>query len=202
MLAADNWCIKVNERVYGPYTSNQLRKFAHEGRFGRTSLVSPAGGSEWREASQETSFAAFFGAAANDAAARTKAFGRARPKANVVERGSSKKSTDQFSAQSKSRAANEIETANFIVIFEVDGVAGNRVESVLSSMGPTFRLAQNVWTVNCAYTAIGLRNCIAPYLRPSESVFVVDATNGRTCWQNYSPEPHAKIAAAYTSVKN
>jgi hypothetical protein len=46
-------------------------------------------------------------------------------------------------------------------------------------------------------TAIGLRNLIAPMLSPTDPVFVVDADNGRACWQNYAPEAHAKISGAF-----
>ncbi|MEZ5897612.1 MAG: DUF4339 domain-containing protein [Parvularculaceae bacterium] len=200
MLAVDNWCIKVNDRIYGPYTSNQLRKFAHEGRFAQTSLVAPAGGKEWRQAADETSFANFFGASPTDAG-QQRSFGRARPKANVVETHPHRRSTDRPAGQASSKDARKESVSNFIVIFQVDSVAGNRIEPVLAAMGPTFRLAQNVWTVKCAYTAIGLRNSIAPFLRPQEAVFVIDATNGRTCWQNYAPEPHAKISAAFVGAK-
>ena len=68
---------------------------------------------------------------------------------------------------------------------------------VLANLGPTFRLANNVWTVRCAMTAIGLRNLIAPMLTPTDPVFVVDADNGRACWQNYAPEAHAKISSTF-----
>lgn len=201
MLAADNWCIKVNDRVYGPYTSNQLRKFAHEGRFAQTSLIAPAGGKEWRQAAQETSFATFFGSSSAQSSQKH-AFGRAQPKANVVETHPKRRKTDHPAEKAPPKSARKESVSNFIVVFQVDGVAGNRIEPVLSAMGPTFKLAQNVWTVKCAYTAIGLRNSIAPFLRPQESVFVIDATNGRTCWQNYAPEPHAKISAAFIGAKH
>ena len=61
MVAADNWCVKVDDRVYGPYSHQDLRKFAHEGRLAAWSLIAPAGGREWRKASDEPHFAAFFG---------------------------------------------------------------------------------------------------------------------------------------------
>lgn len=77
MLAAENWCVKVDEKVYGPYTTPQMRKFAHEGRLASWSLISPAGNREWREARKESVFADFFGCKRDpksDASARP--FGR------------------------------------------------------------------------------------------------------------------------------
>jgi hypothetical protein len=46
-----------------------------------------------------------------------------------------------------------------------------------------------------------VRNALAPYLRPNESIFVVDASNGRASWQNYAPEAHSKITAAYVNPR-
>ncbi len=185
-MFADNWCIKANDRVFGPYTSEQLRKFAHEGRFAATSIIAPAGSRDWREARSENAFASFFGAAPEPAPAKTNE--PRRPKA-----------FGQSAANSPS--AEQTGPANFVLIFDVVSAAASRIEPALLSLGRAFRLADNVWAVNCALTAIGVRNAVAPYLRPNESLFVVDATNGRTSWTNYAPEAHSKISAAFVHGK-
>ena len=185
-MFADNWCIKANDRVFGPYTSEQLRKFAHEGRFAATSLIAPAGSRDWREARTENAFAVFFGAEPEPARAkpteprRPKAFGQSAANGSSTE---------------------QTEPANFVLVFDVVSAAASRIEPALLSLGRAFRLADNVWSVSCALTAIGVRNAIAPYLRSNESLFVVDATNGRTSWTNYSPEAHSKISAAFVHGK-
>lgn len=185
-MFADNWCIKANDRVFGPYTSEQLRKFAHEGRFAATSLIAPAGSRDWREARTENAFSSFFGLkpAANGDSRATKAGEPRRPK-----------TFGQVGANGST--AEQSGPANFILIFDVVSAAASRIEPALVSLGSAFRLADNVWAVSCALTAIGVRNAIAPFLRPNESLFVVDATNGRTSWTNYAPEAHSKISAAF-----
>jgi hypothetical protein len=182
-MFADNWCLKTNDRVFGPYTSEQLRKFAHAGRFAPTSLIAPAGSRDWREARAETAFSSFFGmagAANSGEPRRPRAFGHAEQNNSPTEKTG---------------------PANFVLVFDVVSAAAGRIEPTLQSLGAAFRLADNVWTVSCALTAIGVRNAIAPYLRPNESLFVVDATNGRTSWQNYAPEAHSKISAAFVHGK-
>lgn len=180
MFAADNWCVKVDERVYGPYSSQQLRKFAHEGRLAEWSLVAPAGSRAWRAAREESTFASFFG---HKASKKTeKSFG----KRNDVE-----------TADAKAKSEEIIREANFVVIFDVVSGAAGRVEAAILSLGAAFRLADNVWNVTCELTAVGVRNAIAPYLQPRESLFVVDATRGHSSWQNYAPETKAKITASY-----
>lgn len=209
MLAAENWCVKVQDKVYGPYTTQQMRKFAHEGRLARWSLVAPAGGQTWREARSEYVFAGFFKTPEAPAPAPVlagRSFGKRHDCDNTVsedapesQRAShvpAKIVKEQRTARAESDNPN-LAAANFIVIFDVVSAAASRVEAAMMSLGPAFRIADNVWHVTCELTAVGVRNSITPYLRGSESIFVVDATRGRTSWSNYAPEPNAKITAAY-----
>jgi len=187
MLNAENWCVKVDEKVYGPYSSAQMRKYAHEGRLASWSLIAPAGNKAWREARKESAFANFFGFDVSN-----------RPKEAPSGRTFGK--SNQSSAGYDSDAQNN-EAANFIIVFDdVDGAAG-RLETAIRGLGNALRMASNVWTVNTALTAVGVRNALAPYLHTNESIFVVDATRGRTSWQNFAPELHAKISAAFTPPK-
>jgi hypothetical protein len=188
-MFAEGWCVKAGERIYGPYSARDLRKFAHEGRFAPWSLVAPAGGRDWREARSEPSLAAFFGL--DGAPEPPAAFGR------LVDPPTQSPSRPRRAEPLRRTASAPRAAANFILIFDVVSGAAGRIESALLSLGPAFRLAANVWTIASPLTAIGVRNAIAPHLRPHESLFVVDATNGRTSWQNYPPEAHAKITQAF-----
>ena len=192
MLTADNWCVKVEDKVYGPYTSEQLRKFVHEGRIVAWSLVSPAGSRAWREAQKEASFSNFF-----DRTGVPEQIKRAKPSFGRAE-------TDNVeSTDGKKRAgqATSVGIANFLIIFDVTSGAASRVEAAIIGLGHAFQVADNVWSLTCELTAVGVRNVIAPYLNPRESLFVVDATRGRTSWQNYAPETQAKITASYTAAR-
>ncbi|MCB2112960.1 MAG: DUF4339 domain-containing protein [Parvularculaceae bacterium] len=198
-MFADNWCLRTNDRTYGPYSTADLRKFAHEGRFAATSMIAPAGSREWREARTEPAFAQFFGyAPACDAAP---GFG----KRDIA--GAGKSRTPQRAhalgrATANAQPTEQPAPANFVLIFDVTSAAASRVENALSSLGSSIRLADNVWSVNCALTAIGVRNAITPFLHRTETLFVIDATNGRTSWQNYAPEAHAKITQAYVHARS
>jgi len=193
MLAADNWCVKVGEKVYGPYSSQQMRKFAHEGRLASWSLISPAGSRAWCEAHEERAFSSFFGTGANgnDPKAAPPSFGK-RAEFETSEPANNKAALD------KSAVGEKIRVANFVIIFDVVSAAASRVEAAIMGLGPGIRIADNVWSVPCELTAVGVRNAIAPYLMPRESIFVIDATRGRSSWQNYAPEANAKITAAFT----
>jgi hypothetical protein len=184
MLAADNWCVKVDDRIYGPYSSQQLRKFAHEGRFAASSLVAPAGSRDWRQAREDTTFASFFGEKAERKPEAGRVFGKL-----------------DKNAEPAAERDVDLGVANFLIVFDVVSGAATRVENVVLSLGPAFRLTENVWAVSTDLTSTGVRNAIAPYLSPRESIFVVDATRGRTSWQNFAPEAHAKITAAWAQTR-
>ena len=172
MLATDNWCIKVAQRVYGPYTHAQMAAFANEGRLSGQSLVAPAGGKTWREASQYPALGDLLKKPADKAA-----FGRS-------------------AAGSKGELA-EGATANVIVVFDVVSGAASRLAHVLSGLGPAFRVTDNVWSVATTQSALGVKNAIAPQMNLREPLMVIDTTRGRTVWQNFTPEVHAKLTKAW-----
>lgn len=180
MHTGENWCVKVDDKVYGPYTAEQLRKYAHEGRLAAWSQIAPAGSRAWREAQSETTFASFFGH-------------KVKAKGDNVSRSFGRR--DQAMADTRRRQAPAM--SNFLIIFDPADGAAHRMETAVRSLGHAFLVAENVWSVTCDLTATGVRNAVAPYLTPKEPIFVVDASRGRTSWQNYAPETHAKISSSY-----
>lgn len=203
MLSAENWHLKVKDKVYGPYTTRQMRKFAHQGRLASWSLISPAGSLAWREAVREPAFANLFSAnsiPADPPEVIEKAFGKRAHETAAPANDSADDASIRIQTKRR-RPAADAALANFIVVFDVVSAAASRVEAPILSLGPAFRIADNVWTVTCELTAIGVLNAIAPYLRSSEPIFVVDATRGRSAWRNYSPETASKISAAYLKAR-
>ena len=179
MLATDNWCIKVAQRVYGPYTQEQMAAFATEGRLSGQSLVAPAGGKTWREARQ---YPAISGMLDKGSKPGGRAFGR-----NAAE-------------PTASAALAEGANANFVIVFDVVSGAAGRLAHVLSNIGPAFRLTDNVWTVSSNQTALGIKNAIAPHLALREPLFVIDCSRGRTSWPIFAPETHAKLTKAWVKA--
>lgn len=174
MLATDNWCIKVRDRVYGPYTHEQMKDFAGEGRLSSQSLVSPAGGNAWREARQYPPLAAVI----KGGPAHAKSFGKAGKDADNT-------------------GAAEGEEANVVVIFDVTAATAGRVNSLMHKLGTAFRMTDNVWVVRTTQSALGVKNALAPHLDVREPLFVIDTSRGRTSWQNFVPELHSKLTQAW-----
>ncbi len=175
MLSTDNWCLKVAERIYGPYTTKQLEAFAAEGRLSPQSMIAPAGGKVWRPANQYPIIAELLSA---DKPKSTKSFGRSNTPA------------DQDTLRDGA-------ISNFVIIFDVLSGAATRLEHIVRNIGPAFRLTENVWTVMSEQSVTGIKNTIAPHLQVREPVFVIDTKRGRSDWQNFTPEMHSKLTKSW-----
>ncbi|MEM9988615.1 MAG: GYF domain-containing protein [Pseudomonadota bacterium] len=177
MLAADNWCIKVSDRVYGPYTQHQMAGFVTEGRLSGHSLVAPAGGQVWREARQYPPLASLLEGPAKPA----KSFGKA-------------------AAGGREKGLAEGEKSNFVIIFDATKGTSRTVEEEIRRLGNGFRITDNVWILTTTQSALGVRNNIAPHLDVRESLFVIDCDRGRTSWTNFVPDIHAKLTKAWVTL--
>ncbi|MEL6365531.1 MAG: hypothetical protein AAFR11_11910 [Pseudomonadota bacterium] len=168
---SQTWRLRVADRIYGPYSYQELEAFAQEGRFAPNSMVAAPFEQRWRTAGSEPVFRELF-ARRTPAARRKPSFGR-RDAAQAV------------------RA--DPDTATFLIVFDVISGAAGRIETAIRSLGKAMRVADNVWAVTCANTAPGVRNTLAQHLSEREPVLVVDATRGRSAWLNFCPETDAKL---------
>lgn len=178
MLATENWCIRVSDKTYGPYTQDQMAVFAREGRLSGQSMVSPAGGRNWREARHYPALARFLEKPVDG----LRAFGRA---------------TDRQDAPAE-RADHD--AVNILLVFDPGVGTAGRVDPYVKALGPAFRVVENVWCVTAQTSATGVRNALMPHLHPTEPMMIVDCTRGRTTWHNCSPEIHARLTKAWVKT--
>lgn len=174
-LAPSNWCIKVEDKVYGPYSEQDMASFVSQGRLSPSSAVSPAGAAAWREARHYSTLARHFD---GQGAGGSRAFGKA--------------GTDDSPTELRDGAL-----ANIVTIFDVTHGTVGRIEYVLRSLGDGFRLTDNVWCTKTAHSSTGVKNIIVPHLSPREFVFVIDASRGRTTWHNTLPELHSRLTRTW-----
>lgn len=177
-LAPSNWCIKVADKIYGPYSDQQMEAFATEGRLAARSTVSPAGAKTWREAHEYEPLARLFGEHTKD---NVRAFGKA--------------GTDDHA-----QARPEGSMAMIVIVFDnVAGTAG-RLEPEIRTLGEAFRLTGNVWCVATTHSAVGVKNALVPRLTSREFLFVADTHRGKTIWHNMTPEMHARLTRAWVKT--
>ncbi len=173
MLSTDNWCIKVNDKVYGPYTVSQLKSFHAEGRLSEQSLISPAGGKSWRYAAQCPSIASVF-----KAPEPAKHFGK---KSSVLGK----------------NAPAEGQLSSFVLVFDNKSGAASRLEQRIRAMGSAFRIADNVWALTSAYDIMDIQSDLGPHLQFREPLFITDAQRARSAWFNFTPDIQTKFSKAW-----
>lgn len=176
-VAPNNWCIRVSDKVYGPYTDLQMAAYAAEGRLTANSEVSPAGGTTWREARNFTQLASLFTKAPDPDGT---SFGKATRSTSDVPDGA---------------------PAKFILIFDPQPGTAGRIEHILRSLGEGFRITENVWIVTSKHSVQGVKNVITPHLTNREFVFVIDSDRGRSAWYNFSPELHSRLTKMWVKTR-
>jgi hypothetical protein len=70
-------------------------------------------------------------------------------------------------------------------------VPGQNYETVIAKikeLGSWAKIEYSFWYVNSEYTAAQARDYIKPALDASDSLYVIDATNGSAAWQGLSNE--------------
>lgn len=162
--SATSWFVKVEGRVYGPYTPAQMRAFVKEGRVAAHSTVSESREGGWRDARAVDNFKGWF-----EEARETP--GQRRPRL----------------------APSDARTANFVVIAHLSAESETGFVTSLAEFGDIERIAPGVWLLRAAATAAILRNELSHLLERNDKLLVVDASRDRTAWFNLGREADQRI---------
>ena len=205
------WSINVSGRVYGPFTSDRMRSFVGEGRLAPHSLVAREGTEDWREAREEPEFSEVFGqrnrgpapasASATPAPAATPAPQSSRaaqpvtaPQLAQPQAATAPRSAQIPAPQSNITPATDQVAAHFAVIVDQKALgAANNIEGAINSLGPCYRLTNNVWILSTEQSVSAVRNRLVQELGKADSLFVIDASRGKAAWFNFGPEADVRI---------
>ena len=173
------WTMNVSGRIYGPYTSDRMRDFIHEGRLAPHSLVTREGKSDWHEARDEPEFAEMFipnGHPHPHSAFTQTPFGTAP--SNV--------------APPVTDNATPVRAQFAVIVDQKSRSTGNLGKAILS-LGPAYQLSPSVWIVSTDQSVNAVRNRLVQELGKLDTLFVVDATRGKAAWFNFGPEADVRI---------
>ena len=185
------WTIKVGERVYGPYTAERMRALADDGRLAANSLIARQGTTDWREARLETEFVTWFAQPGGPSPAAPGAVAPSHVAPNQV--APSRPETAPANIGGLGTQSEPREKTQFVIVIEVRSGTSGDLESMVSSLGPSFRLFPNMWIVSTHQSVAGIRNFLVPQLGERDQLFIVDATRGKASWINFAPETAAHI---------
>lgn len=173
---AMSWFVKVDGRIYGPYTAAQMRAFIGEGRIAGHSEVSEDREQGWRDASDVAQFAEWMDEA-RKAPARRHAVDPDARTANFV-------------------IIAEIEQEG-LTAFDVALAEFGDVEPISRAAYEGERFARCVWLMRAASTAAILRNELSHILGRDDRLLVVDASRDRTAWFNLGREADQRIRSLW-----
>ena len=192
------WTINVSGRVYGPFTSERMRSFVGEGRLAPHSLIAREGSADWHEARDEPEFSDVFTQRGHPAPVATPAAAVTRPSPSAHAPQSPQPNAAPHSPQAytpqASGAAADHGASHFAVIIDqkAQGAASN-IEGAIGSLGPAYRLTNNVWIISTEHSVSAVRNRLVQELGKADSLFVIDASRGKAAWFNFGPEADVRI---------
>jgi hypothetical protein len=174
------WIINVAGRAYGPYSAEQMRAFAREGRVVAASLVARAGDTDFREAAQEPSLAQLFKSARPSTLAE--ALQHREPKRQPT-----------FGRQDDNERGSRRELAHLVVMADMKSRSISGLEEEMHKLGVTVQLLPQVWLLSSEATANAVRNILIQQLGKLDMLFVLDASRDKAAWFNFGPELDTRI---------
>lgn len=174
------WIINVAGRAYGPYSAEQMRTFAQEGRVVAASLVARAGETDFREAAQEPSLAHIFESARPSTLAE--ALQNREPKRQPT-----------FGRQNDEEHGGRRELAHLVVMADMKSRSISGLEEEMHKLGVTVQLLPQAWLLSSEATANTVRNILIQQLGKLDMLFVLDASRDKAAWFNFGPELDTRI---------
>jgi len=172
---ASTWTIKANERCFGPYTLDQMRAYASEGRLAAHSLVARTGEKEHHPAAEDDDLAPLF-----------------RP-APAPQRPVFFTAEGDLGAQSFGRNDAAVASAHFIVIADMKSRSISGVEEELFKCGQAYAIMPQAWLLSSEMSINAIRNTLVQKLGRIDMLFIVDASRNKAAWFNYGPEADSRI---------
>jgi hypothetical protein len=171
-----SWRINVSGQVYGPYSGQQIKAFATEGRLAPHSIVQ-AGEGPWIAAIDDPVLGQLF-------------------VQKQVQKPAAPAPAQGFGARAAAEptgASAEPTSANFVVIADLRSRGSGPFEAAISRLGEVYRLNPLVWLLHTDRTAGTIRNELVQHMGANDHLVIVDATRGKTAWFNLGPEGDSKI---------
>jgi hypothetical protein len=172
----DSWTISVNGHSYGPYTAEQMRAFAAEGRLAAHSLVSREGEERYQPASADSALAVLFQTPAPAKPALPSADDDAAPQT--------------FGRHEEEKTAAR---THYIVVADMKVRSISGLEEEIFKCGPAYPIMPQAWVLSSEMSLNALRNLLVQKLGKLDTLFVADTTHDKAAWFNYAPEGESRI---------
>lgn len=173
---SSTWTIKANDRCFGPYTLEQMRAFAAEGRLAPHSLVAADGAEEFAPASGAGELAALF-----------------RPATPAPQRPVFFTAEGDLGAGYAVREPEATTHSRFLIVADMKQRSIAGLEQEVMRCGQAITLMPQAWLLSSEMTISALRTALIQKLGRIDMLFIVDAGRNKAAWFNYGPEADARI---------
>ena len=176
---SETWTISVGNRVYGPYSAEQMRAFHAEGWLAVHSLVARAGEEQFHAAGEDAELAQLFPAAvvAAPAAPAPAPSAETAPQAQNEPR--------RFGAETDTGLG---ERSRFVIISDMKSGSISALEEEIFNLGHAFRFMPQAWVLTSEASLNTIRHALMQKLGKLDTIFVVDTVHDRAAWFNFGPE--------------
>jgi len=168
------WTIRVNDRCFGPYTAEQMRAYAAEGRLAAQSLVARAGDPLYRPAAEDNELSVLF---------------RPLPPRPVFFTAEGDLGPEKFGRNEKDGGS----PSHFIVIADMKSRSISGLEEEIFKCGPAYAVMPQAWLLSSEMSINAIRNVLVQRLGRLDMLFIVDAARNKAAWFNYGPEADSRI---------
>ncbi len=184
------WIINVGGRAYGPYTADQMRAFASEGRLVAMSQVARAGETEFRYALDDPELTQLF---LPSKSASTTVAESLRSREPEREAGFGK-----LAGNSSDGADAVPEMSHLVVIADMKSRSIQGLEEELMKLGQACPVLPQVWVLSTEASINAVRNLLIQQLGKMDVLLVIDATRDKAAWFNFGPEMDARLRRVWT----
>jgi hypothetical protein len=177
---SSTWIMSVEGRTYGPYTLDQMRAFAAEGRLAASSLVKSDSDDPFEPAAQDPILGALF-----------------RP---YSEHADAEPVKDTVARSFGQNDAGEEEPAHILIVADMKSGSMSALEEQIFSMGPAYQVMPQAWVLSTAVPIGAIKNILIQKLGKLDNLLVVDATRDKAAWSNLGPEADTRLRRIWTKA--
>jgi hypothetical protein len=158
------WYVSANDKLFGPYSHEQMKSFALQKRLLPQSLVRMGSEGGFVAAESHAALSRLFLAGEGSSSS-----GSQRP---------------QAAASQPATSIPDGQISNFVVIIDARSGSFRKAESEIKILGRTLRINQQTWLLQTDKPANTIKNALAPHLGADDPLVVIDAGRNRLAWHN------------------
>jgi hypothetical protein len=183
---AEPWTISVGSRIYGPYTTEQMRSFHREGRLAAHSLIARVGEEHFHPAGEDPELAPLF-------------------EAQTVSRPAPQRDPEPRPAHEPRRFGQETESGErtrFVIVVDMKSGSISAMEEEIFNLGQAFRFMPQSWVLISEASLSTIRHALVRKLGKLDSIFVVDTMRDRAAWFNFGPEADSRLRRMWARTES